>query len=79
MKKEFYHLSYYIKPTRFTNAIQLKEYYFKTREERVAFLNNRGKHGKKWWEYLPFVERCFSVGQDTEENIKNFSKWYKTP
>lgn len=79
MKKEFYCISYFIKPTRFTNAIPLADYYFKTREERSSFLSKRGKYGKKWWEHLPLVERCFSVGRDTEENIKNFSKWYKTP
>jgi hypothetical protein len=67
MKKEFYRLSYYIKPTRFTNAITLEEYCFKTREERTAFLSDRGKYGKKWWEHLPFVERCFSVGREGEE------------
>ena len=76
MKKDFYCLSYYIKPTRFTNAIMLKEYYFKTREERTAFLSNRGKYGKKWWEHLPLVERCFSIGRDTEENVE---KLFKTP
>lgn len=66
MKKDFYCLSYYIKPTRFTNAITLEEYCFKTREERTAFLSDRGKYGKKWWEHLPFVERCFSVGREEE-------------
>ena len=51
-------LSYYVK-TPWTKALMLKEYYFETREARSAFLQKRGKLGKKWWESLPFVERHF--------------------
>ena len=51
-------IEWWFPATYFTHAIVIKKKVFPTRKERENYIINRKR---KWWEYLPFIEKVYYI------------------